>query len=237
MDADSPDFAILAAEFEGGRIGPWTRFRARDAFRASDGGTSDVAPGLVLSEPDLWIECSTLDHGMPCLAFSLQERLRVNVWRAGLDRLGLPVGPWLNVAKSAVRREAADETLIKTDDDQTVRLGALKEHALHVARGQRVTYVTDAAFHPENVERIVRIAQNADQLYIEAAFLDADAQIAAERHHLTARQAGALARRASVRRLTTFHYSPRYLDRPDSLHLEAEAAYRDYDRCSNSVVV
>ena len=92
LDADSPDFAIFAAEFDGGRIGPWTRFRAWDAFRASDGGASDVAPGLVLSEPDLWIECSTLDHGTPCLAFSLQERLRVNVWRAGLDRLGLPVG-------------------------------------------------------------------------------------------------------------------------------------------------
>jgi ribonuclease Z len=229
LDANSPDFAILAAEFDGDRIGPWTRFRARDAFRASDGWASDLPPGRVLSEPDLWIECVTLDHNTPCLAFCLQERLRVNVSRAALDHLGLPVGPWLNVAKSAVRGGAPDDMLIAIQERQSVRLGALKEQALRVAPGQRVAYVTDAAFNPANIKRIVRIAQNAHQLYIEAAFLEADAQLAAERCHLTARQAGTLARLAGARRLTTFHYSPRYLERPESLRLEAESAYRSHE--------
>jgi ribonuclease Z len=225
LDESSPDFTILAAEFTNGLLGPWTAFRARDAFRSTKAGTSDLATGLILSEPDLCIECVMLDHSTPCLAFRLQERMRVNVWRTGLDQLGLSVGPWLNFAKSAVRRGAPDNTPITTSDERIIELGILKQNALHIAAGQRLVYITDVSFHPDNVERILSIAENSDELYIEAAFLHQDAAIAEERHHLTARQAGELARRACVRRVTTFHHSPRYLERPDSLRLEAECAY------------
>jgi enamine deaminase RidA (YjgF/YER057c/UK114 family) len=44
------------------------------------------------------IESVVLDHGTPCLALAVQEKLRINVWREGLDLLELPVGPWLNEA-------------------------------------------------------------------------------------------------------------------------------------------
>jgi ribonuclease Z len=125
-----------------------------------------------------------------------------------------------------VRRGEGDELEVATGDGRTVPLGLLKRHALHVGPGQRLAYVTDAAFHPANQERILAIARNADRVYIEAAFSDADAGIAAARRHLTARQAGWLARQAGVERLTVFHHSPRYLDRPDALRHEAEQAFR-----------
>jgi ribonuclease Z len=67
------------------------------------------------------------------------------------------------------------------------RLGMLKKHALRTARGQKIAYVVDAAYHDRNVDRIVALAGGADQFFIEAVFLDADAEVAAERRHLTAR--------------------------------------------------
>jgi ribonuclease Z len=118
---------------------------------------------------------------------------------AQLARLG--VGPWLNDAKQAVRRGAPDDIEIVVSRGLSIPLGVLKQHALRTARGQKIAYVVDAAYHEQNVDRIIALAQNADQLFIEAAFLDADAEIASQRRHLTARQAGDIAKRADVARL------------------------------------
>ena len=224
LDETSIDFAVLVADHEGEGLGPWTAFRARDAFRPTEGGPANLPPGLVLQEDDLRIEAVTLDHGLPCLAFALQERVGVNVWTEGLAELGLAPGPWLQAAKTAVRRGDPDDAPVAAGES-IVPLGALRERAFRIAPGQRLAYVTDAAFTPRNADRIVALARDAHHLYIEAAFLHEDEALARARKHLTARQAGWLAREAGARRLTTFHHSPRYLERREELVREAFAAF------------
>ena len=70
----------------------------------------------------------------------------------------------------------------------------------------------DALFEPM-VRRIVDIAREAHPLFIEATFLAEDEITASRTRHLTAAQAGALARMAGARRIVPFHFSSRYLNR------------------------
>jgi ribonuclease Z len=223
LDENAVDSAITVDEFDE-RIVRRARFAARDAFAREDLEPPDLPDGLVLQEDQFHIEAAVLDHGIPCLAFALQERLQVNVWREGLTALGLPVGPWLNDAKQAVRRGEADHVTIVVDDARTVSLGELRRHALRIAPGQRVVYIVDAAPHDDNIERAIRLSQGASRLYIEAAFADEDSAIAAQRLHLTAGVAGQIARRAGARQVVPLHFSPRYLTRPELIPDQVELA-------------
>ena len=202
-------------------------FRAREGFRRREASAARLPAGTLLDEDEFRIQGAVLDHGTPCVAFSFEEKLRVNVWSEGLKSLWLPVGPWLDEAKRAIQRGEPDDSEIVVRHGHSIPLGVLKQHALRTARGQKIAYVVDAAYHDRNIDRIVALAGGADLLFIEAAFLDADAGVAAERKHLTARQAGVIARRAGVSRLVPFHFSARYRDHGDRVRSEAEQAFRD----------
>jgi ribonuclease Z len=225
--SDHPfDFVITAAEFNGEGFDRVCEFRAQEAFCRREVSPERLPCGVLLDEDEFRVKGAVLDHGTPCLAFAFEEKLRVNVWSEGLSLLRLGVGPWLNDAKQAVRRGAPDDIEIVVSRGLSIPLGVLKQHALRTARGQKIAYVVDAAYHEQNVDRIIALAQNADQLFIEAAFLDADSEIASQRRHLTARQAGDIAKRADVARLVPFHFSARYRKQEDRLRSEAEQAFR-----------
>jgi ribonuclease Z len=227
LGEESFDFTITATEVSADGCNRAGEFRAREAFHRREQPAGKIAPDKLLEEDDFHVAGALLDHGTACLAFALQERIRVNVWKEGLASLGLPVGPWLEAAKRAVRRGAPDEYPIPVGDGSSIiTLGLLKARALRVARGQKIAYVVDASYSEPNIGRIVGLARDADQLFIETAFLQQDAALAAERRHLTAAQAGRIARLAGVSRLVPMHFSARYLGREDQLRREAEAAFR-----------
>jgi ribonuclease Z len=226
------DFVIAVAEFDGRKVAEAGEFHSRDAFLRRGVAPPDMPAGVLLDEEDFQIRGTMLDHGIASLAFAFAEKLRVNVWKDRLDRMGLAVGPWLKEAKRAVRRGDPDDTPIaalrmgKTGPRAVrVSLGDLKADAFRLAPGATFAYVVDTSYHEQNAIRIIELARNADTLFIEAVFLDEDKEIAARKRHLTAAQAGAVARRAAVKRLVPFHFSPRYRDQKDRLRREAEDAF------------
>jgi ribonuclease Z len=207
-------------------------FAGRTGFEREGQSESTCDGGLLLHEGGFEVRYAVLDHGIPTLAFALQERARINVWRNKLEAGGLKVGPWLSVFKAAILRGDPDDTPIEVawadssnDESRTMPLGALKEGISRVTSGRKIAYVVDAPFTPANNAKIVALAKDADILFIEAAFRHADAALALDRGHLTAHQAGTLARLAGAKRLVTLHYSPRYQGQGEELAREAELAF------------
>ena len=72
---------------------------------------------------------------------------------------------------------------------------------------------------------MIALAKGVDILYVEAAFSHIHHTIAHEKHHLTARQAGELARLCQAKQYHLFHHSPRYTDCPGLLEKEAREAF------------
>jgi len=225
------DFVVDVWEVDSGWHARGTRLRCRNRFQREPLEPRRMHDGVLLDEPAFRVRAAFLDHGTACLGFAIEEKTHVNVWKNRLAELGLPVGPWLKELKDAVARNAPDETPVRAwwhdrdgEHERVFSLGALKAEVLRLVPGEKICYVTDVAFHQDNVQRITALAADASQLFIECVFLDQDADHAARKHHLTARQAGSIAREAGAKLVIPFHFSPRYADREAELRGEIEAA-------------
>lgn len=225
-------FRIKATEVDQDTLQSRT-YHCRNRFEPEPETIAADFSGVLLEEPQFRIEAVLLDHRMPCLGLSLVENFYVNINKEELKKMGLPTGPWLTQFKKAVYRKKDADSLFEVSwteggspgGSRTYRLGELTERIARISRGQKICYITDVGGSPENRRRIVELVEGADHLFIEAAFLDRDREIASEKNHLTAREAGELAREAGVVQLTPFHFSPRYMDRGEDLEKEAREAF------------
>jgi ribonuclease Z len=224
-------FTLTVTELHADGTGLRARFSSRSAFAREQEEPIVIREGVILDEENLRIRVAFLKHSITCLAYAFEEKQHVNFMKNRLEELGAPVGPWLSELKRAVLRAEPDDTEIRVggaeeaQDGRIFTVGELKKRVLQVVPGEKIAYVTDTAFTPENRRRIVELVAGADYLFIEAVFLHVDWERARDRAHLTARQAGEIAREAQVERVIPFHFSPRHLGAEQALRQELSDAF------------
>lgn len=189
-------------------------------------------PFPVLNEPMFTVWAVALNHRIPCFGYALQEKFHININKDRLHAAGLPVGSWLKDVKQHIWEGRPDDFRFTATlyfehrrEEREFVLGEVRDRFATITRGQRIAYVVDVRFDEDNEAKIVELARGADTFYCEAPYLDRDAAKAAERYHLTARQAGVLAKKAGVKHLVVFHFSPRYTGQGELLAAEAKAAF------------
>jgi ribonuclease Z len=195
-----------------------SRFSARNRFQREDKNIYNT-DGLLFRDPLFTIKALQLDHQIPCLAYSIEEEFHININKALLHEMALPVGPWLASFKKAIREQLPGETEFIVAD-QRHRLHELRAIAT-ITKGQKISYVTDVSITDDNIQRIVEFVRDSDTFYCEAYFLDKDIDRARERFHLTAKLTGSIARQAGVKHLVAMHFSPRYRNLPENPEHEA----------------
>lgn len=209
------------------------RFSSRSGF-AREGEEPLAFDGDVLhDEALLRVRGRFVDHEMPCLAFAVEEKARARVAKDRLAALGMHTGAWLRELKRALLAAAPPDAPIDVrwrdrDGDHAERrsVGELSAVVLDVVPGQRIGYATDLRFTDANRRALAELLGGVDRLFIETPFLDEDAAQAARKNHLTARQAGQIAREVGAKFVVPFHFSPRYGPRSGALVDELRVAWR-----------
>ena len=85
------------------------RFSCRTAFTPQPKTPLRVQDSIVFEDQTICVRTACLDHGIPCFAYSIEEKMRINVLKSGIEAMGFRVGPWLRDLKRAILRgEPAD---------------------------------------------------------------------------------------------------------------------------------
>jgi ribonuclease Z len=146
-----------------------------------------VAEGVIATGRFGELHARRLDHRIETFGYQLREPDSRRMVPEKLTELGI-TGP----AVGALQREG----------------GELLERVSEPKPGQRFAFVMDTRL----CDSVYVLAEGADMLVIESTYLHADAALAEEHAHLTARQAARVARESGVRTLVLTHFSQRYDD-------------------------
>ncbi len=148
--------------------------------------------GVVEERGNFRIEAAPLKHGIENYGYRITENDQLKFDKEKLEHYQIS-GPLV--------KRLEKEKVIEVAGRQ-VRL----EEVSWMRKGDTFSYVVDTRDCPEAIE----LAKDAKLLLCEATYVQEQKELAYEHHHLTARQAGLIAKNAGAKKLVLTHFSSRY---------------------------
>ena len=180
---------------------------------------NEIKAGTFFEAEDFTVMAFPVTHrGPDCLGYVFETKARRPFLSEKADALGVPFGPERSELVAGKTLTLSDGRRVKPDEV----LGPLQ-------RGTKLVIVGDTG----RTDDIFEFCKDADGLVIESTYLDAEADMAKQFSHLTARQSAELAVRAGVKQLVLTHISRRY--REKDVLAEAQSVFssavvaRDFD--------
>jgi ribonuclease Z len=160
---------------------------------------------VAYEDEGLRVQARIMDHGIPCLAYAVRERPRLNIDVGVLAPMGLRPGRWIRGLKDPRR---ADEEVAA--DGGAHRLGELRRRLLVRTPGSCLAYLTDFGLDERAERELGEMLRGCEVIVGEASYRDADVELARRHRHFTGSEMGRLAASLESERLLLFHLSDRY---------------------------
>ncbi len=158
--------------------------------------TYELVSGLVIENEDYRVSCCPTKHGVPSLAYSIEEKRSPKFLQEKAMALGVKPGPDFGKLQAGVPLNLGDKKV-------------LPEQVLGEDRkGRRIVYSGDT----RPCADMINFSQDADVLIHESTFDNSHQDKAVENGHSTASEAAKIAKTAQVRKLILTHISTRYRD-------------------------
>ncbi|MCM2324967.1 MAG: ribonuclease Z [Candidatus Woesearchaeota archaeon] len=146
------------------------------------------------------VEAKELEHGVPCLGYSIKEHDKRRIKPAAVKKLGIPDGPLLGELQAGRNIEWKGKKVTIED-------------ATFVVKGKKVAVVLDTIL----CNNVNALSKDADMLICEASYTSDLEKKAEEYKHMTAKQAGLVASNNNVKELILTHLSQRYKSPEETL--------------------
>lgn len=176
--------------------------------------------GVIHTNAAFQIEAKRLDHGVETFGYRLREHD---------SRTMLPE----KLFAAGIVREKIRELMARGSLEVDGKTVELDDMSIHKA-GQTFAFVMDT----RRCDNAVALAEGADLLVCESTYLSSEETEAHDHGHMTAREAGLVARDAKARKLVLTHFSQRYgplspfVDEAREVFDGEVVAVRDCDRVS-----
>jgi ribonuclease Z len=160
--------------------------------RKYDININDVS-GKFLETDDFYLKAESMDHGIPCNAYTFVKKGQIRIDRKKLKKSKLPSGPFLKKLKEGKNINYEGKKY-------------LAKNLTFAEPEKKVSFVLDTLMN----KRIVPFVKNSDLLICESSFGPELKDKAKEHLHLTSSQAGEIAKKSISKKLILTHLSQRY---------------------------
>lgn len=152
----------------------------------------EINSGIVFETNDIIVKAEPMIHGANCLAYSFEEKDKIRIDKKKLQKMKI---------KGSIVAE-----LVKGKDIVFNGKKVLAEDLTYIQKGKKVSFIFDTKLN----DNCFKIAENSDLVISEAVYTKDDAELAESHEHLTAEQAGEIAKKSKSKLLILSHLSQRY---------------------------
>ncbi len=170
----------------------------------------EVENGKIFENNDFYLETIPLIHGTKTNAYAFVEKNKLKIDKKKLEKFKIKPGKHLSEIKKGKNIKINGKLITAKD-------------LTYGKKGKKISFVFDTKY----CENAIKISENSDLLVCESTYSNEDKEKAKKHKHLTAEQAGKIAKKAGAKKLLLLHISQKTSKDKQRILKEAKKLFKN----------